>query len=487
MEPRAELRVSTAPRELCVLVGVEVTKRTSLRGETRLFSMADSLAELERLADTAGMEVTGVVTQTVSSPAPGTYIGSGKLRELQGELAATGACTAVFDVELSPAQQRTLERALGDINNAVKVLDRTAVILDIFAQRASSREGQLQVELALYQYRQTRLTRLWTHLERQARGASAGAVGLRGPGETQIEVDRRAISARIARLRRDIVVVRSHRERQRAARRANAPFPAVALVGYTNAGKSTLLNALTGSRDCAYVEDRLFATLDPKTRRAFMPGVKLSPEILVTDTVGFVQNLPTQLVAAFRATLEEVASADALVHVVDASVGGEVATAQMRAVAVVLREIDAHEKPTVIVLNKVDAIENDEALDEVRKAVEHVADGCDIVECAAREGRGVADLGLLLDDVLRDVFVSIRCTLPYERGDLVSAVYEQGSVDSEEFRGNGTRLEACVPRTLAKRLAQYRDSNEEDVDADLVGTEREFSDAYWTRLARNRQ
>lgn len=470
--------VGPSKREQCVLVGVDITTRSALRGETRLFSMNDSLAELTRLADTAGLEVVGVLTQTLATPVSGTYIGSGKVREVQTELNATGACTVVFDLELSPSQQRTLETSFGGEKAGIKVLDRTAVILDIFAQRARSREGHLQVELALYQYRQSRLTRMWTHLERQAAGAG---VGLRGPGETQIEVDRRAVAARISRLRRELAAVQTHRERQRAARREHVPLPVVALVGYTNAGKSTLLNSLAGE-GAALVEDRLFATVDPKTRRAIMPGVKLSPEMLVTDTVGFVQNLPTQLLAAFRATLEEVVAADALVHVVDATAGAELAVAQMKAVADVLQDIGASGKPGVVVLNKVDAVDPKD-IDEVREAVIQAADGVNVVDVVARTGHGVADLGRLLDDVLRDVFVAVCCVVPYERGELVNMVYEQGSVDFEEFVDTGTKLEACVPRALAKRLEPYREIGEKIT----VGNDREESDAYWSRLARKRQ
>ncbi len=385
-------------REKCVLVGVNLTSQRF--SDARLFGLEDSLDELARLADTAGMRVVGTMTQTLTTPVPGTYIGTGKVRETHAELNAQGACTVVFDVELSPTQQRTLEDAFGGEAAGIKVLDRTALILDIFAQRAQSREGKLQVALALYQYRLPRLTRMWTHLERQS---GAGGVGLRGPGETQLEVDRRQISAKMVRLRRELELVKAHRTRMRDARKAHAPLPVIALVGYTNAGKTTLLNALTGAT--GHAEDRLFATLDPKTRRAIMPGVKLSPEMLVTDTVGFVQNLPTQLVAAFRATLEEVVSADCLVHVVDASAGAELATAQMKAVFSVLEEIGAGGKPSVTVLNKVDLLDEGE-VKVVTEAVQEISEG-DVVSVVARTGEGVPDLGRLLDDVLVRILLSL--------------------------------------------------------------------------------
>jgi GTPase len=336
-------------REVCVLVGVDVTSRKKMG--KRIFGIKDSMNELGRLAETAGMQVAGIVTQQLSAPFSGTYIGTGKVGEVRSEMQAAGCKTCIFDDELSPAQQRTLENAFGGESKGIKVIDRTALILDIFAQHAATREGQLQVELALYQYRLPRLTRMWTHLERQS---GSGGVGLRGPGETQLESDRRLINARIVKLRKEIDLVRNHRTRQRSARRANVGLPVVALIGYTNAGKSTVLNAFTGSNVLA--ADALFATLDPTTRRAKLVGLKLSPEILVTDTVGFVQNLPTQLVAAFRATLEEAAEADVLVHVVDASIPWKLMSQQITAVNNVLKQIGADGKPTIVALNKIDLL-----------------------------------------------------------------------------------------------------------------------------------
>ncbi len=293
--------------ESAILVGIEI------KGRHPTWSLEDSLSELERLAETAGLRVVGRMEQRLDRPHPATYIGSGKVEELIALRADTGAQVVVFDEELSPAQQRELERAFA--NPDVKVLDRTALILDIFAQHAHTREGALQVELAQYEYRLPRLTRAWTHLARQAGGASArggaGGVGLRGPGETQLEVDRREIGKRIAHLKRELEEVRKHRAQYRRRRNEEA-IPVIALVGYTNAGKSTLLNALTGSD--VLTADQLFATLDPTTRRIKLPGGR---EVLATDTVGFIQKLPTTLVAAFRATLEEIAEADLILHVVD--------------------------------------------------------------------------------------------------------------------------------------------------------------------------
>ena len=300
-----------APQSRAFLVGVE------FRGEQAILPLEESLEELTLLAKTAGLEVVGELTQRLDHPNPETYIGAGKVEELQMLVEETLAEVVIFDSELSPRHLRELEERLGP---NVQVSDRTALILEIFAQHASTREGILQVELAQYEYRLPRLTRAWTHLARQAGGGggrtgSTGGVGLRGPGETQLEVDRREIRKRISNLKAELEKVREHRQRYRAQRKRNQ-VPVVALVGYTNAGKSTLLNTL--ARAEVYVANQLFATLDPTTRRVELPG---GHTVLFTDTVGFIQKLPTQLVAAFRATLEEISEADLLVHVVDIKIG----------------------------------------------------------------------------------------------------------------------------------------------------------------------
>lgn len=435
-------------RELCVLVGVDITTRASLSADGRIFSLKESLEELERLAETAGMRVVGVITQSLSTPMSSTYIGTGKVVEVRQEMEAAGCCTCIFDVELSPAQQRTLETEFGGEARGIKVLDRTALILDIFAQHAATREGQLQVELALYQYRLPRLTRMWTHLERQS---GSGGVGLRGPGETQLEVDRRLINARMSKLKRDLELVRGHRSRQRMARRKNVGLPVVALIGYTNSGKSTLLNALTGAD--ALAANALFATLDPTTRRASLDGLKLSPEVLLTDTVGFVQNLPTQLVAAFRATLEEVVDADVLVHVVDGSLDEEVRGWQMQAVDGVLEKIGASGKPTMVVVNKADLL----APGEIDNTIQEITDrtGYDCVAVSAFTGQGLEDVGVLVDEVLRDILLGVEAVIPYTRGDLTAAIYYQGCVDAEDFIEDGTHIVARVPPDLCNKLRKY--------------------------------
>src|SRR5436190_3472299 len=336
------------PPEKAFLVGVE------LKHDDVSFFIQDSLDELAQLCETAGLDVVGQTTQKLESPHPNTYIGKGKLEELVAWKNELAYDLVVFDEELQPRQQRELEEAVG-----VKVLDRTALILDIFAQHARTKEGQLQVELAQYEYRLPRLTRMWTHLARQAGGGGGGSgvgVGLRGPGETQLEIDRRDIRSRISQLKKELEHVRTHRRHYRQ-RRELASVPVVAIVGYTNAGKSTLLNTLSHAHVLA--ENKLFATLDPTTRRVRLPS---GHEALFTDTVGFIQKLPTQLVAAFRATLEEINEADMLLHVVDATHTNFLG--QARTVRSVLQELGAEEKPILTVLNKMDKFDGD--LSEIR-------------------------------------------------------------------------------------------------------------------------
>jgi GTP-binding protein HflX len=325
--------ISTAPvSERAYLVAVQ------RRGQREGLDAEDSLDELALLAHTAGAELAGRAVQRMDSPHPATYIGKGKLDEVVAEREAAGYTMVVFDDELSPSQQRNLENALG-----VKVLDRTALIIDIFARRAQTREARLQVELAQLEYLLPRLAGQWSHLERLE-----GRIGTRGPGETQLETDRRLVRNRITRLRREIDEVRQQRELHRR-RRQRQGMQVVAFVGYTNAGKSTLLRTLSGSD--VYTEDLLFATLDPLTRRVRLPS---GHEVLVTDTVGFIQKLPTQLVAAFRATLEELSGADILVHLVD--ITHENAEEQYATVERTLEELGLSGKPRIVAFNKVDAL-----------------------------------------------------------------------------------------------------------------------------------
>lgn len=331
--PRALHHTAPSP-DRAILVAAEVPGA--------LLPAEESLNELAELARTAGAEVVARFTQRLDHPNPATYIGSGKVQEIVEAIRQLGANVVIFDDELSPSQQRNLEKALG-----VKVIDRTALILDIFATRARTREGRLQVELAQHQYLLPRLAGQWSHLERME-----GAIGTRGPGETQIETDRRLIRNRIAKIRRDLEEVRTQRELYRR-RRARNNAPVVALVGYTNAGKSTLMRALSGADVLA--EDKLFATLDPVTRRISLPSGEI---VLLTDTVGFIQKLPTQLVAAFRATLEELEDADLLLHVVDISHPN--AYQHVQTVEATLRDLGVHEKPQLIALNKVDLLRHED-------------------------------------------------------------------------------------------------------------------------------
>ncbi len=429
--------VSTQPeRDKAVLVGVE------LRNRPGLLPLQDSLDELERLAETAGLEVVGRVTQRLQRPNPKTYVGKGKLQEIKALLKETGANVVIFDDELTPRHQRELEKFFGD---NVKVLDRTVLILDIFAQHAHTREGALQVELAQLEYRLPRLTRAWTHLARQAGGGGGRAgkgVGLRGPGEKQLEVDRRAIKRRIAHLKRELEEVRAHRARYRSRRRKHR-LPVVSLVGYTNAGKSTLLNRLAGAD--VYVANQLFATLDPTTRRVELPGGHVA---LFTDTVGFIQKLPTTLVAAFRATLEEIAEADLLLHVID--IAHPNAAEQAVAVLKTLKEIHADHIPMVYVFNKVDLLPNPDAVQEALR--EHPQ----AVAVSARHGWGIERLLEVVSDQLFATYTPVEVFLPYSEGHLLSLFHEAGHIEVIEHRRDGVYIKGRLPGRVLARFAPYR-------------------------------
>lgn len=426
------------PAERAFLVGVEVY------GSRPLLGVQDSLAELAQLADTAGLQVVGETYQKISKPDPHTFVGSGKLEEIRAFVEEVLADTVIFDDELSPRHQRELERALGE---NVKVLDRTALILDIFAQHAHTREGALQVELAQYEYRLPRLTRQWTHLARQAGGASGrggtGGVGLRGPGETQLEVDRREIANHITHLKKELEKVRAHRRRYRAQRQRNA-VPVVAIVGYTNAGKSTLLNALVGA-DEVLVADQLFATLDPTTRRVHLPDRRVA---LFTDTVGFIQKLPTTLVAAFRATLEEIGQADLLLHVVDATHPN--ARQQLQAVQETLAEIDSQDLPTILALNKIDQCRG-AVPDEVAGLIEEMQ----AVPISALTGLGLTELAQRVESELYAKLVPLKVTIPYKAGQFIALFHEQGIVERTEHLETGVLIEGRVPQRVVERFRAY--------------------------------
>jgi GTP-binding protein HflX len=429
------------PRERAFLVGVEI------RREQHLLSLQDSLTELGLLADTAGLDVVGELTQRLEHPHVQTYIGPGKVEELKALVEEAAGDIVVFDDELSPRHQRELETLLG---SHVRVLDRTALILDIFAQHAHTSEGMLQVELAQLEYRLPRLTRQWTHLARQAGGGagrtgSIGGVGLRGPGETQLEVDRRSIRSRIAHLKRELEKVRAHRTRYRAHRQ-RSHIPTVALVGYTNAGKSTLLNLLSDAH--AYTADQLFATLDPTTRRVTLPAGNLA---LFTDTVGFLQKLPTPLVAAFQATLEEIAQADLLLHVVDISHPN--ALNQFESVQGTLKEIGAGHIPQITALNKVDLLNHpDKAQETTRQFPEAVA-------ISALRGIGEADLLALAERELYERLTPLRVRLPYKQGALISLFHEAGQVEQMEHERGGVVMQGRVPGRIAAQFARWEIAN----------------------------
>ena len=429
------------PRERAFLVGVE------LRQEDDLLTLEDSLTELALLADTAGLDVVGQATQKLNAPNSKTFIGPGKVEEVKALVEEVQADVVLFDEELNPRHLRELERIFGD---NVQILDRTALILDIFAQHANTSEGALQVELAQYEYRLPRLTRAWTHLARQAgggggRAGGVGGVGLRGPGETQLEVDRRDIRRRISNLKSQLEKVRTHRQQYRA-RRKRSRIPVVALVGYTNAGKSTLLNHLSDAE--VYVADQLFATLDPTTRRVELPGGNLA---LFTDTVGFIQKLPTTLVAAFRATLEEIAEADLLVHVVDITHLN--AQEQARAVHQTLEEINADHIPVLVALNKIDKLNDPE------RAREALSGFPNAVAISARTGEGISDLLELTGDILYENFAEIRVRLPYDEGGLIALFHEQGQVDRVEHARGGVVIQGRIPGRLLARYQPYLNSD----------------------------
>jgi GTP-binding protein HflX len=398
------------------------------------FEVDESLDELGRLAESAGAEVVGRMTQDRRAPTPGLYFGKGKIEELREWSREQGANLMISDDSLSPIQERNLGGSLG-----LKVIDRTALILDIFAQRARTMEGKLQVELAQLSYLLPRLVGQWKHLERLG-----GGIGTRGPGETQLESDRRIIRHRIQKLHEELKRVRVHRRLVRDRRQATG-YPVVALVGYTNAGKTTLLNQLTGAGRVA--ADRLFVTLDPAARLVTAPG---HAPFILTDTVGFIRKLPHQLVAAFKATLEELAEADLLVHVVDASHPG--LEDQMTAVESLLDELELAGRPTIVALNKTDRLDGDSALRALTARFSAVA-------LSARTGEGVDALLERIGQQFRPRAERMRLLIPYRDGPALALCYERGRVLDRADLPEGIRVEVEVPRRLAGQLEAYRESD----------------------------
>jgi GTPase len=424
--------------EKAFLVGVELKHAHSSWG------VEDSLAELSQLAGTAGLEVVGQTHQRLERADSATYVGKGKLEEIQTYLNELNFDVLTFDDELQPRQQRNIEEALD-----VRVLDRSALILDIFAQHARTKEGSMQVELAQYEYMLPRLTGQWQHLGRQTSGGRGGAggtgTGVRGPGETQLETDRREVRRRISQLKENLEEVRQQRSLHRSHRRKTG-IPTIALVGYTNAGKSTLLNALTGAD--VYTADQLFATLDPTTRRIMLPS---GMEALLTDTVGFIKKLPTTLVAAFRATLEEIVEADVLIHVID--ITHPKALEQSLAVESTLAELGARDKPIVIALNKVDQFQK--AGDVAPPFAQVLANFPHSLAVSAMAGIGLDQLLLRVQEVLQREMVAVKVRLPYRAAELLALFHHQGNVTWEEHTQDGTNVEGFLPERLLDTYQSY--------------------------------
>ena len=406
------------------LVGVELKDRTHA-------DVRESLAELEELATTAGTQIVGEGVQKLAAPVAATYIGPGKAQEFAEQCRAAEVDTVIFDDELSPAQTRNLEKIFG-----CKTMDRTALILEIFGQRARTREGKLQIEHAQLEYLLPRLTRYWSHLSRQ-RG-STGSIG--GEGESQLEADRRKLQERIDKIEDELDAVRRQRETQRAGRQ-RAQWPLASIVGYTNAGKSTLLNRLTGASVLA--EDKLFATLDPTTRQLLLPGNR---KLLVTDTVGFIRRLPHALVEAFKATLEEVVQADLLVHVVDIS--HPQAQEQIDAVNAVLLEIGAGAKPVLMVFNKLDRLEG--GVPPVLRERYPQA-----VSLSARTGEGITPLLAELGTQLRPIREFLDLRVPLAEAAVIARLHAVGQVVTSRYTGKNARFKVRVPPHLVEEFAPF--------------------------------
>jgi len=428
-----QLHETGARPERVFLVGTERADTPSP------WAVEDSLRELAQLADTAGLDVVGEASQCLRQPNSRFYLGSGKVEEIAARRDDLGYDVVIFDDELSPSQVRNLEDALD-----TRVIDRTGLILDVFAQHAHTREGRIQVALAQYTYLRTRLRA--TRPGRSSGGGQAGGVGLRGPGETQLEQDRRVITRRVTELQTELEEMRRQREIYREQRRRSG-IPLIALVGYTNAGKSTLLNALSGADVRA--EDRLFATLDPTTRQLELSG---GQQVLLTDTVGFIHKLPTQLVAAFRATLEEINEADLLLHVVDTSHPN--VAEQTQTVLETLIALRAANRPRLTVLNKIDLLEHAE--EDAANVARSLGLAGNYVAVSVGQGWNLDGLLRCISAELRQGMVAIEALLPYARSDLVSLWHQHGVIEREEHQGEGTRLSGRLPNQLIAQISPFQ-------------------------------
>ena len=453
--------IDLQPGSATYLVGALI-KRDRYKTLANSWTIDDSLDELQRLCETAGLEVLGREYQSMQNPSPSTFIGPGKLDEVAAKCKALRVKTLVFDDELSPAQGRNIAEALGD---GAQVIDRTMLILFIFAQRARTREAKLQVAAAQYKYMLPRLTTfLSVGAGLDAKGGAVSGGGgqyLKGSGESQLEVDRRLFRKQLSRIEEQINEVQMQRDAYREKRKQRDMLPVVAIVGYTNAGKSTLLNALVGSKE-VYADDLLFATLDPTTRKLCLPGGR---EVLISDTVGFIQKLPTKLVASFRATLDELQDAALVVHVVDAS--SPLASQQVKSVQGIIHDLDAHKTPQILVLNKADAVAADpEASQRARstswESLHEALTPSHVVATSAADGRGLDKLKAALEAALLALSSKIQCVLPYSESALLAEAHKAGTIESEEYVEDGTRLVAYVPPSLRNRVQRA---------CELAGTE----------------
>lgn len=433
--------ISTPTKERAYLVGVHI------RGSTPLLSVDESLDELTMLAETAGMVVIGRTHQVLNNIDVKTFIGSGKLDEIYDTVLSIDANAVIFDDELSPRHQRELEKRFG---NDIKVIDRSTLILDIFAQHARTKEGSLQIELAQYEYRLPRLTRQWTHLARQAGGGGSrsgnAGVGLRGPGETQLEVDKREIGRKITKLKADIEQVRRHRERYRH-QRIKDKVPVVSLVGYTNAGKSTLFRALTGAN--TYIADQLFATLDPTTRKLGLPSGR---QVVLTDTVGFIQKLPTTLIIAFHATLEEISEADVILHVVDLS--HPHAAQHYETVEDTLAQLDVPYIPKILVGNKADKL-SPENISTLLNNITLDEDYKDRIAVSALKENNLEEILLSIEKILLGINKRTTLLIPYSRGDITALLHQDGMIVSQSHTEDGNILDVYLSDDLYQKFADY--------------------------------